>query len=240
MFPILYQSHDLVLYSYPLLMGVGWGVGYQIFFHHSDLSYGKSQLLFWGLFLSSWLGSKLMFILTTQGQSPDLIHEVSFWTGGGFVFYGGLIMASVFLLIWKLAWLELGQKIIWNLLLALTLGHAIGRVGCFLAGCCYGEVTDWPWGIELHGVHRHPTQLIEVLGLFGLAAFLKQSGPAPFSLRLYAVYYGLLRLVVESLRGDEIRGHWGPLTPSQWISILLIFIGFGLSLRARQKLFKEK
>jgi phosphatidylglycerol:prolipoprotein diacylglycerol transferase len=237
MFPILYQNHNFILYSYPLFMGLGWGVGYQIFFHQTDLSYIRSQFLFWGLFLSAWIGSKLFFILTSQSYSPELLQNLSFWTGGGFVFYGGLLTALLFLLICKGLKFKLTQVTVWNLLLSLSVGHALGRLGCFLAGCCYGHKTSLPWGVWMHGEHRHPTQLIEALGLFGLAWFLKQKGPGAKSLIIYFLFYGTLRLLVESLRADTIRGQWGFLTPSQWISSSLILLGSILWVRSRRKLF---
>ena len=221
-------------------MGLGWGVGYQIFFHFTDLSMGKAQILFWGLFISSWLGSKVLFLITSASADVSLIQNLSFWTGGGFVFYGGLIAALLYIVSLRFFNLSLTQKTIWSLLLALSVGHALGRLGCLLAGCCYGAKTDWPWGVFLHGEHRHPTQLIEAVGLIMLAWLLKTKGPGPKSFVLYFIFYGFLRIGVELLRGDQIRGQWGLFTPSQWISISLIFMGLGLWGESKLKLFKQK
>ena len=224
MLPILYQSHDLVLYSYPLLMGLAWGAGYQIFFSKMSLPAKYGQLLFWGLFFFSWVGSKLFFLLTTK-NSQSLISEVSFWTGGGFVFYGGFLAGLLFLTIYKLLRFPLDLKALRSLLLALTVGHAIGRIGCLLAGCCYGSVTNFWWGIELHGAHRHPTQLLEALGLMILSYVLVKMRLTLNALLYYLVSYGLLRFGIEQLRGDEIRGLWGSFTPSQWGSLGLMCAG---------------
>lgn len=224
MLPILYQNHDLIIYSYPLLMGLGWGVGYQIFFAKSDIPTKYGQILFWGIFLSAWIGSKLFFYLNTPNVQVSL-SETSFWTGGGFVFYGGLIFALLYLGLYKLVMLPLTLQTLWSLLPALTLGHAIGRLGCLLAGCCFGAITDWWWGIELHGSHRHPTQLLESLGLFALALYLLKARHDRLSFASYFMGYGLLRFWIEALRGDEIRGQWGAFTPSQWVSLLLMMTG---------------
>jgi phosphatidylglycerol:prolipoprotein diacylglycerol transferase len=197
-------------------------------------------MVFWGLFISSWLGSKALFLITSASADLSLIQSFSFWTGGGFVFYGGLIAALLYILSLRFFNISLTEKTIWSLLLALSVGHAIGRFGCFLAGCCYGAETDWTWGVWLHGEHRHPTQLIEAVGLIMLAWILKAKGPGTKSFVLYFIFYGVLRLWVELLRGDQIRGQWWIFTPSQWISIALIFIGLGLLTVSKLKLFKQK
>ncbi len=231
MLPILYQNHDLILYSYPLFMGLGWGVAYQLFFSKVDVNPKYAQFLFWGIFVSSWIGSKLFFYFTTDSyKEQDILSQASFWTGGGFVFYGGLIFALLFVSLYKLLKFPLTVQTLWAMLPAVTLGHAIGRIGCLLAGCCYGNITDLWWGIELHGAHRHPTQILESLGLFILTFFLLKSRASIKSFSVYFIGYGMLRFGIEFLRGDEIRGSWGPLTPSQWISICLILLGFGLVL----------
>jgi phosphatidylglycerol:prolipoprotein diacylglycerol transferase len=231
MLPILYQSHDLILYSYPLLMGLGWGVAYQVFFSKADIAAKYGQVLFWGIFISSWIGSKLLFYLTTQSiHSENLLTQASFWTGGGFVFYGGLIFALFFLGLYKLLNFPVTIGTFWAMLPALTLGHAIGRIGCLLAGCCFGKETNMWWGIELHGAHRHPTQIIESLGLFLIAFIILKARPSLKSFALYFVGYGVLRFGIEILRGDEIRGAWGMFTPSQWVSMSLVIAGISIIL----------
>lgn len=231
MLPILYQSPDLILYSYPLLMGIGWGVAYQIYSSkQTDISRFKAQLLFWGVFLFAWLGAKFLFILTYPEKLDDsLIKEVSFWTGGGFVFYGGFLGALLFLGCFRLIDKNLNLKTLWPMLPALAIGHAIGRIGCFLAGCCFGKPTELFWGVYLHNHDRHPTQLIEASGLFILGIYLlKSHRPQSALLSHYLIAYGLLRFWVEMLRGDLVRGSWGYFTPSQWISLGLILGGLAL------------
>ncbi|HXH32036.1 MAG TPA: prolipoprotein diacylglyceryl transferase family protein [Bacteriovoracaceae bacterium] len=237
MLPILYQSSDLVLYSYPLFMGLGWGVAYQIFFSLIPASMPKfhAQFLFWGIFISSWLGAKLLFYLTLPPElSGHLLEAMSFWTGGGFVFYGGLLAGMLFIVLYRFLRFTFNPGILWAIVPAVTFGHGIGRIGCFLAGCCYGEITTAAWGVFLHGHHRHPTQLLEALSLLLLGSFLLKSRRPPASLAsYYLVFYGLIRLATEALRGDGIRGHWGVFTPSQWISMLLILLGVLVLFRSR-------
>lgn len=229
MLPILFQSHNFILYSYPLLMGLGWGVAYQIFFSQlaPEFSRVKAQILFWGIFLCAWVGAKILFYITYPEDVPSsLLSSASFWTGGGFVFYGGFIGGLLFLLIYKKFFKGFKFSYLWPLVPALALGHGIGRVGCFLAGCCYGKPTELFWGVFLHDHYRHPTQLIEAIGLLVLGLYLFYSKKSKKALMAtYLIGYGTLRFVVENLRGDLVRGLWGPLTPSEWISLTLVISG---------------
>lgn len=243
MLPILYQSHDLILYSYPLLMGLGWGIAYQIYFALLEPSYPKlkAQILFWGIFISAWLGAKILFYLTfPKEQDQTLLQQLSFWTGGGFVFYGGLIGGLLFIAGFKLADKKFNIKVLWAMVPALAIGHGIGRIGCLLAGCCFGKPTDLFWGIYLHDHYRHPTQLIEAIALIVLGIYLlKAKRNKLILLSHYLITYGLIRIVVEALRGDTVRGSWGSFTPSQWISFLLISSGLTLIFHPKFKALRS-
>ena len=235
MLPILFQSNGIVFYSYPLFMGLGWGIAYQILFELLPASFTKmrAQILFWGIFAFSWLGAKTLFLYTIPEQlSSSLIQESSFWLGGGFVFYGGFLGGLFYLLMLRSLKFPINQETLWAMVPSLTIGHAVGRFGCFLAGCCYGKETDLFWGITLNEVKRHPTQLLEFTFLLALGIFLLKSKRAKIELvSLYLVSYGLMRMLIESLRGDLIRGSWGPFTPSQWISLALIASGIAIFVR---------
>lgn len=232
MLPILFQSPELVIYSYPLLMGLGWGVGYQVFFANIPAAYSRfeTQILFWGLFIFAWIGAKLLFYLSVPSDiSRELLSSFSFWTGGGLVFFGGLLGGLVYLAIYHWLVKKMSAPLVWSMLPALALGHAIGRFGCLLAGCCFGAPTDCWWGIYLHQEYRHPTQLLEALTLLALSFYLLRSTRDKMTLIAhYLLIYGGARLLVEFLRGDEIRGQWGSLTPSQWISLALLLAGIAL------------
>ena len=234
MLPILFQGHDLIIYSYPLFMGIGWGVAYQIFWAGlpTDVNRYLGQLTFWSLFIIAWIGAKAFFILTNPNEID--VNELSFWFGGGFVFYGGLIFGSAFITLLKFLRPNEFSPILAALLPALAIGHAIGRVGCFLAGCCYGKVTDFFWGIHQHGAHRHPTQLLEALGLGILAICLIKRRHSKKNLEyFYLIGYGTLRLMIELLRGDIVRGSWGGFSPSMVISVALVIVGIHLKIQEK-------
>lgn len=108
--------------------------------------------------------------------------------------------------------------------------HAIGRIGCFMAGCCYGMETDGPFGILFpdlpeagifhHGQKVLPTQLFESCALFVLAITLHFVKHRKFA--IYSVAYPVIRFLLEFMRGDNRGSYLGFLSPSQLISIIIL------------------
>ncbi len=210
-------------------MGLAWGVGFRLCERRLPPQINHKKFLFWfsGLFLSSWLGAKILFLLTQeQWESTVLLSAEKFWLGGGFVFLGGLFGGLAYTFLWGLFVATMTVQRMNFCLIPLLWAHAVGRLGCFLAGCCFGTISSQPWSVHLHGSPRHPVQLYEALGLALLAWWLqwretRQSSVLPF----YLLGYGILRWSVEWFRGDDIRGVWLGLSSSQWISGLMIFSG---------------
>ncbi|MBL7664150.1 MAG: prolipoprotein diacylglyceryl transferase [Bacteriovoracaceae bacterium] len=236
MFPILFTSEHLTLFSYPLFMGIAWGLAY----HISHLFYLKKfnntvhfNLFFWGNFVMSWLGAKLAFLMTYKKMgATELSQHLSFWFGGGFVFYGGLIAAFLFTAIfaWKIKKCSIGSFSF--LVIPLSLGHAIGRLGCFLAGCCYGSEYNGICSVEMHQALRHPVQIYEAVALTLLFFWSKKKmrnlEAHPHLISQYLIFYSIIRFSLEFFRGDIVRGNWGIFSTSQWISlgIILLCLGF--------------
>ncbi len=234
MLPILWKTNFFILYSYPLLMGIAWGLGYQIskdILEKKNIALKNFSLLFWGVFVSSWIGAKIFFLLTSSyGLNSQLTISSSFWLGGGFVFYGGLIFALIFLLFYCLFFKKFDLKNLAFLIPGLSIGHAIGRLGCFMAGCCYGSHCELPWAVNLHEDNRHPVQLYEALALLLLGFYffkkIKNNESELKLITLYLGFYSFLRFSLEFFRGDLIRGvYWG-LSSSQWISLVVFLLSF--------------
>jgi len=228
--PILFESSFFTLYAYPLFMGLSWGVGFYLtryLFETFKLDTKSLLPLFGGIFASSWIGAKVFFLLfSSQNKISQYLYADEFWLGGGFVFYGGLIFGIIFYFIYSL-WLKKfpfeESKI---LVPGLVFGHAIGRVGCFLTGCCFGTSCDLPWAVHMHGEWIHPVQLYEAFGLFAIGflvlKWVNQKKENFFVITRYLMLYSLLRFVVEHFRGDLIRGvYWFDLSTSQMISLAL-------------------
>lgn len=214
-------------------MGLSWGGGYflsQFLFEKKQVQTKQLMPLFLGIFISAWIGAKLFFLVfSSQNKIYQYLYADYFWLGGGFVFYGGLIFGLIFYLLWCLVFKKFDIKNSYLLAPGQVFGHAIGRVGCFLTGCCYGSQCDLPWKVFMDGVYRHPVQLYEAVALFVLGTFslkwVERENAHQKVLINYLLYYSFIRFVVEFFRGDEIRGvYWLSLSTSQYISIALFVI----------------
>ncbi len=190
--------------------------------------------------LGAIIGSKLLYIIVSFNDIPwDRITEpevLKSIIGGGFVFYGGLILAIIFVL--------LGAKInkinamdyLNKYAFAIALAHGFGRIGCYMAGCCYGIPYDGPLSVVYpeesliapSGIPMFPVQLVEAGCLFVIAIILfilYWKNKTDFVLPIYFILYGIVRFVLEFYRYDEYRGKYLWLYTSQWISIVLVVVG---------------
>ncbi len=107
----------------------------------------------------------------------------------------------------------------------MPLFHAFGRVGCFLAGCCYGKKLERTITI-LNGIRleRIPIQLIEAIFeflLFIILTVIRKKDDNVNILRIYLMSYSAFRFLDEFFRGDEIRGIFFGLSTAQWISLVI-------------------
>ncbi len=213
--------------SYPLLLGIIWALSYFIskkLLRTLNITLPKFNILFVLIFLGAWIGAKLTFLLTLEDNLINKVMRSSgFWFGGGFVFYGGAIGGGIVIL----SYVKLYNKTIKDFAFVapvLAISHALGRLACFLAGCCYGSHCDLPWAIQMHGGFRHPVQLYESLALAILAVILwRRLITGRSVICFYIVYYSIVRFVLEFYRGDDIRGlYFWNLSTSQFISLFLL------------------
>ncbi|MGD0498636.1 MAG: prolipoprotein diacylglyceryl transferase [Bryobacteraceae bacterium] len=194
--------------------------------------------------LAALAGAKVMMILVDLPyyvKRPGEILTMATLQAGG-VFYGGLLAAL------GVAWWYLKKTGLPPLATAdvcapaIALGHGIGRVGCFTAGCCWGTQCNLPWAVTFTspvagrtvgvplGVPLHPTQLYEAFAEFLIFGILYRRIAKPHApgaiIALYLMLYSAARFVVEFFRFHEQGNLWGgPLDTSQWISLLLFGAG---------------
>jgi phosphatidylglycerol:prolipoprotein diacylglycerol transferase len=162
---------------------------------------------------------------------------------GGLVYYGGFGF-GLLVAFWAIRWNRLPVWQTVDLMIPpLIAAHAMGRIGCFLNGCCYGRPTDVPWAVVFHqeGIPRHPTQIYESLALLVLFFILKRierppTRPGAVTL-IYGLLYGAWRFFIEFFRGDNPIV-WGGLTLFQWMSLFLMVL-FGLLLLKRRERVNE-
>lgn len=185
--------------------------------------------------LGGFLGAKLLYFITELPaiiKNPSLLLDLS----NGFVVYGGIIGGIFCCLVYCRKKGMVFLKYFDLVMPSVALAQGFGRIGCFLAGCCYGEETDSPIGIVFHesayapnGVKLIPTQLISsgldflhFLVLIWLARRVKTDGQVA---GCYLIFYSVGRFILEFFRGDMIRGNVGVLSTSQFISIFICLAG---------------
>lgn len=227
--------------SYILMLVVGSLLSF-IYVYFMNRYYYKNKLPFKEIiFLSVFvlfgasLGARLLFFITMipnihsfQDVIKYLIKE------GGLVFYGGLIGGFLFGILYIKLYGHDPNYFMELITPSIPLGHAIGRIGCFLAGCCYGKITSASYGIHFsslnEGEYAIPVQLYEAGFLFLLWLFLFiyqmiKRNEKPYRLTgIYFFSYSIWRFFIEFFRGDEIRGIF-LLSTSQWIALVMLIIG---------------
>lgn len=237
MHPILLKLGSITLYSYGFFVALGFFSAILVsraFAKKNDIDPQIMTDLVFTILVSALIGARLMYVIINFGYyKNDLIAIFKLWDGG-LVFYGGFITSvigsSIFIKIKKLKLWATADIIAPSI----ALGHAIGRIGCFFAGCCYGEETSVSWAIRFSdpdslaplGVFLHPTQLYSVFSnlsifliLLLIYKFKKFHGQVFFS---YLLIYSIFRSYIETLRGDFRGDFFGfPISVSQGISLII-------------------
>lgn len=237
----LFSIGPVMIYGYGLMVAISIITAYLVSENRAKkkgLDYdGIFTLAVWCL-ISGTLGSKLLYFTTIWREvvkNPAIMLDFQ----NGFVVYGGIIggILGGYLYCRYKKWnfLEYFDLVIPQIALA----QGIGRIGCFLAGCCYGKETESSIGITFHnssyapnGVKLIPTQLFSAafdVGLFAALLFLdkKKKGHGQVA-GAYLVLYSIGRFIIEFFRGDLERGAVGALSTSQFISIFLFAAGIVL------------
>lgn len=242
MHPILFKIGPITIHTYGFLLAAGFLLGLSLAIRQAKregIQHNKIVDLGFYLLIAALVGSRLFFILINSRyylENPLSILKI--WEGG-LVFYGGLMFA-IPIAIWFIKKNNLDTWRTGDLFApSIAIGHAIGRIGCFFAGCCYGKSAEnIPWGVIFRdpaslapiNVKLHPTQLYESVGefiIFLLLVTLRKYKTFNGQLFItYLILYSVLRFIVEFFRGDAQRGFIiYNISFSQAISILLFFIG---------------
>lgn len=248
--PILFEIYGVPFFAYRTLLAVAFVVCTLLTVRASRTRPGgievSPMLGIWAMFGS--LAGAHGFFIAQYGDLRDLWRAFFVWEGG-LVFYGGLFgglaATAIYLKLCKVPFLNAAD----SAAPYLAAGEAIARVGCLLNGCCWGAVCNLPWAISFppdspafarhvadhglahtaaHSLPVHPTQLYMVIGLtviFGaLHRALFRERPAGLVFFGYVILYGMLRFLVELVRGDSARSVLG-LTVSGAISAAFVALG---------------
>ncbi|MGH9474865.1 MAG: prolipoprotein diacylglyceryl transferase [Terriglobales bacterium] len=251
MFPILLQIRNFTLHTYGVLVAIGFLTGIYVARHFArrfGLDPEKIFNLAVYLALAAIVGAKLFLVIQDfhyYVREPAALMSWSFLESAG-IFYGGLVGALVVLTLYvyrqRLRWLAVGDAVVPGV----AIGHGIGRLGCFSAGCCWGKPTTGFFGYTFHsaysnatvgvplGVKLYPTQLMSAAG--GLVIFLilwRLARHRAFEGQLTAVYlltYGVFRFLIDFLRYYEPQAmlFHGLMTDAQFTSLCMIALAFGI------------
>ena len=242
MYPKLFELGPVNIYTYGLMLVAAYLIGLQVAVTRGrarGLEGDRVMDLGIAIILSALVGAKvLLFVVEFDHFSRDPAELWTLVRSGG-VFYGGLLLA-VGVAFW---YMRRHAMPLWTTCDAfapgIALGQAVGRVGCLLAGCCYGRPTDLPWGITFTNtlaaanvgtpleVSLHPTQLYEsaaALLILGFLLFFERRGNA-FAGRTFWTYlllYPTARFFIEFYRGDPRGTVFDLMSTSQFVSALLV------------------
>lgn len=230
----LLKIGPVTIHGYGLMIAIGIFLAYIIAEYRAKNKHIESSHF---VLLSSWailgglIGAKLLFWITqikNIANDPKIILDLT----SGFVVYGGILggILSGYIYCKKkninfLQYFDL-------CLPSVALAQGFGRIGCFLAGCCYGAETDSWFGITFHescfapnGVKLIPTQIIssvfDFVVFFVLIFIARKRKSDGLIGGLYLIFYSLGRFVIEFYRGDLNRGNVGMLSTSQLISVIV-------------------
>lgn len=238
MYPILFRIGGFEITSFGVLVAAGALVGLWLFRRElrlSALPVEAGDVALAGV-VGGLVGAKFLWVLEHLGEEPAasllLSRAGMSWFGG----FGGGIGAAL--------WVMKRRR--WPILPllaaatpALAVGHAIGRIGCFLVGDDYGVPSSLPWAVAFPEgspptIERvHPTQLYEAAALIPIAYFLMRSrrerAPDARVLGVYFVLTGILRFAIEFIRVNE-RVALG-MTVAQWATLGIVAAGLALIVR---------
>jgi phosphatidylglycerol---prolipoprotein diacylglyceryl transferase len=244
MHPILVEIGRFSLPTYGFLVATGVLLGLLLCVRNAQ-RLGINPDDTWNLgivvVLAGILGAKILLIVNDWGRYRSNLGEIfsvdTLRSGG--VFSGGLV-AALLAAAWFMARHKMPPLRTCDAFApGLALGHAIGRLGCFAAGCCYGKPTQHAWGVVFRnplgqaplGVPLEPTQLIEsaveLINFFVLSWFITRKHADGQVFGTYLILYGVARFFIEFLRDDPGRGQvfGNAMSGTQLIAIILVIVG---------------
>lgn len=209
--PILFHIGDFVVSSYSFFMLMAIAVGLFVYFYNSKRKKSLNENGFFiivGSLLGGALGAKILEWAINYKIFFANINNLEIFLSGRTI-VGGLIGGTIGAIVTKRL-LGVKEKRGNFFAPAIAIGVAIGRLGCFFVGCCYGKVTNLPWGVNFgDGVMRHPTQLYESLFMFIMFIYLEKIKdredvkPGQLFKTLMLAYF-TFRFLVEFIRVEPI------------------------------------
>ncbi|MEW6386022.1 MAG: prolipoprotein diacylglyceryl transferase [Thermodesulfobacteriota bacterium] len=242
MHPILFRLGPINIFTYGFFLALAFLAAIYLSAQEArrqGLNVGRFYDLCFYIVLSALVGSRLLYVILEYPYFLANPLKIFVLWDGGLVFHGGLV-AAVAVGFWYMRRHDLPWRTSFDSLgVGLPVGQFFGRLGCFMAGCCYGRPTDLPWGVTFTHpetlcpikVPIHPTQLYEALlslGVFGVVYWLRTRKRFEGQVILtYFVLAGLVRFVVEFFRSP--LDYRGPLLIGEMPSTQVFALGLSLT-----------
>lgn len=246
--PTLFTIGSLPIRSYEVMVALGFLIALYIAVRRAKKKNIPFRFMFdLGLciLISGFVGARIFYILQHIRSYDSLADTFSMIWEGGLTFYGGFVLASLVGFIYLRSRRLPIAGVVDIIAPSLALGEGISRIGCFLAGCCFGKPTGLPFGVtfpenSLTGIITdsqkvHPTQLYSSIILFCIFIILitfqrytKFSGQLFLS---YMIMYSIYRFSIDFLRYYTPEEHLGILASSQVTSLVLGLLAIIIMIR---------
>lgn len=237
MHPILFRLGPITIYTYGVMVALGIFFGSLVLVKLAEKEKipqkDVADTAFWTI-IFGFIGARLFFFL----YNPQYLHPwytIFYFWQGGLVWYGGIVFGALPVIyfikkrkipVWKFADITA---------IALEVGLGFGRIGCTMAGCCYGNVCHAPFALVFHSpyaagpknVPLWPTEPMSSAANFLIAGILyliyrRRKFPGEI-LGFYLILYGIFRFSIEFLRATS-KIYLG-FSNNQWISIIMVAAG---------------
>lgn len=264
MFPIIKIAKSLEVPAYGVIFAIGYVIAVILaYFDAKRIKANEKDIIYSSVYIMLGLltGAKIMYFISKLPRvvlhfdafirlfKLDIVSALSLLLGG-MTFYGGLFGGICGFLIYCKKYAVGMAKTAYIIIPYIPFVHGFGRVGCFMAGCCYGIeyhgilAVHFPENIfisELNAVPRFPVQLCEAMlnfMIFGVLLLLrkKDAVEAKTLLAAYLIMYSTVRFFLEMVRGDYDRGVYGYISTSQIISVLILLTTVSVIMANRKQL----
>jgi phosphatidylglycerol:prolipoprotein diacylglycerol transferase len=256
MHPILINIGSFNLYTYGLFVALGFLTAMQVSKINAKPHGISAEIItdiFFVILISALVGARLLYVIINFNSYRDNLLGVFHIWNGGLVFFGGFIAAVTACAIYfkkkNLSIFKTADIIAPGI----ALGHAVGRIGCLFAGCCYGKVCDLPIAIKFTNsdslaplnIFLHPTQIYSMISnlilFFTLLWLQKRKKFDGMVFLIYIILYSLFRSIIEFFRGD-FRGDFifDFISLSQGIGFMVSLIAFVILIKLSRSTHDSK
>ncbi|MBN1913232.1 MAG: prolipoprotein diacylglyceryl transferase [Candidatus Omnitrophica bacterium] len=210
MHPLICSIGPFKIYSYGLMLALAFFISFRLVLAKSSRKEISAEIIYnfsFGALISGIIGARLFFVLENAGYYLKRPLEIFMLQHGGLSWFGGLALGAAF----SFFYLKKKKLSVYKVLDLyapfLALGQSIGRIGCFLNGCCYGKVSVYGIYFPAHGQVLIPTQIYSSLALaiiFLTLRLLQEKPHEPSAVFFtYLFLYSLQRFFIEFLRADN-------------------------------------